>query len=523
MSAFPPFAFGWKSAVSRRDFLGVAAAVAATLPVARVWADASDATLSGNLPAIGLNGKQLTLRGSDVKDLRASLSSGAQLLLAQDKGYDQARRVWNGAFDRRPALIARCATAKDVSRAVSFARSHELLTCVKGGGHSISGQSTCDGGLMIDLGLMRDVQVDRAKRAAKAQGGALLLELDSKTQEAGLVTTLGTAADTGIAGLTLGGGQGRLMRAHGLSCDNVLGYEVVTADGKVLQASAKQNPDLFWALRGGGGNFGVVTSFEYQLHPLDHPVLAGARMYPLGQARAVLDALFELGQNAPDELFLSGGITVVEPGSPVPPGKYVAIEAVYRGKPADGEKLIAPLAKLGKPALDTVGIKPYVQAQLGPTGSAPPAMPAGLGFYVKSGFLNTVPDNLVDELVHVATEAPPWFNGIGIAQLGGAVARVESNATAYWNRRAAYDLLMFGVWADHTQDAHNVQVMRELWQRLAPFTKGYYINTDTQEAESRLRNEAYGDNYPRLVQLKNKYDPGNLFRLNANIRPTGKA
>jgi FAD/FMN-containing dehydrogenase len=523
MSAFPPFAFAnWNPTLNRRQFLSSAAAVAAALPVGRVWADASSTTIPNSLPAISLSGKPITLGGSDIKELRASLSAGAQLLLAQDKGYDQARRVWNGAFDRHPALIARCATTADVAKAVTFARSHDVLTSIKGGGHSISGQSTCDGGVMIDLGLMRDIQIDKAKRTAKAQGGALLMEMDAKSQGVGLVTPLGTAADTGIAGLTLGGGQGRLMRTHGLSCDNVLGYEIVAADGKVLQVSAKQDPELFWGLRGGGGNFGVVTSFEYQLHPLDHPVLAGARLYPFSQARTVIDAFFELGQKAPDELFLSGGITVIGPGAPVSPGKYVTIEAVYRGKPADGEKVIAPLAKLGKPALDTIGVKPYIQAQLGPTGAAPPAMPAGLGFYVKSGFLHTVPDRLADEIIHVATDAPAWFNGIGIAQVGGAVARVKPDATAYWNRAALYDLLIFGVWADHSQDARNVQVMRELWQRLAPFTKGYYVNTDTQEGEKRLRNEAYGDNYDRLVRLKDQYDPGNLFRLNANIKPSGK-
>src|SRR6185312_13964494 len=214
---------------------------------------------------------------------------------------------------------------------------------------------------------------------------------------AGLVTPLGTAADTGIAGLTLGGGQGRLMRLHGLSCDNVREYELVTANGKALKVSAHENPDLYWALRGGGGNFGVVTNFEYQLHPLDHPVLAGDRLYPLSAARTVITAILEQGEHAPDELFLSGGITVVDSGGPVPPGRYAALEFVYSGKPSDGERLLAPFAKLGKPLVDTITAKPYVLAQLGETGAAPPAMPAGLGFYVKSGFLNTMPAALIDE------------------------------------------------------------------------------------------------------------------------------
>jgi hypothetical protein len=498
--------------MSRRAFM--AGAVAAALPASPLWADASSS--AADVDAIGLSGKQITLKAADIKDLRAGFTG--ELLLAQDPGYDQARRVWNGVFNRHPALIARPANTADVVKAVSFARSHSLLTAVKGGGHSISGQSTCDGGLMIDLGKMKNAQVDKAARIARAQGGVLLAELDAATQAMGLVTPLGTAADTGIAGLTLGGGQGRLQRTFGLSCDNVRAFELVTADGKVRKVTARENPDLFWALRGGGGNFGVVTNFEYQLHPLDHPVLAGSRLYPYDQARSVLNAFLDLGSKAPDELSLSGGIMVMGPGSPVPPGKYASIELGYSGKPADGEPLIAPLAKLGKPLVDSVAVKPYVLAQLGPTGSAPAALPPGLGVYVKSGFLNSVPDSLVSEIIHACDHAPEWFQGIGITPLGGAIARVKPDATAYWNRLAKWDLLMFGAWTDHTQDERNVQVLRDMWKTFEPFTKGYYVNTEPSESEQRLRN-TYGDNYSRLVKLKNKYDPDNLFRMNANIRP----
>ena len=521
MSAFPPFAFS-NFSMSRRGFIGGAAAAAAALPASPLWADVSSG--SANVSAIDLSGKQLTLTAADIKDLRAGFAG--ELLLAQDNGYDQARRVWNGAFDRHPALIARPANTADVVKAVSFARSHSLLTAVKGGGHSISGQSTCDGGMLIDLGRMKDIQVNKSARIAQAQGGVLLADLDSAAQAMGLVTPLGTAADTGIAGLTLGGGQGRLQRALGLSCDNVRAYEIVTADGKVLKVSAQQNPELFWALRGGGGNFGVVTNFEFQLHPLEHQVLAGTRLYPYDQARNVLDAFLDLGSKAPDELSLSGGIMVMAPGAPLPPGlspgKYAAIEVTYAGKPADGEPLIAPLAKLGKPLLDGIAAKPYVVAQLGPTGSAPAALPAGLGFYVKSGFLNSVPDSLVTEIIHACDHAPPWFQGIGITPLAGAIARIKPDATAYWNRLAKWDLLMFGVWSDHTQDERNAQVLRELWKTFEPFTKGYYVNTEPSENLQRLR-ATYGDNYPRLLQLKNKYDPDNLFRLNANIKPLRQA
>jgi hypothetical protein len=339
----------------------------------------------------------------------------------------------------------------------------------------------------------------------------------------GLVTPLGTAADTGIAGLTLGGGQGRLMRVHGLSCDNVRSYEIVTADGKQLKVNATENPDLYWALRGGGGNFGVVTNFEYQLHPLEHPVLAGDKLYPFTSTRAALTALVELAQDAPDALYMSGGITVVSPGGPVPAGKYVALEVVYSGdKPADGERLLAPLAKLGKPVMDSVALKPYTVAQLGATGAAPPALPQGLGFYVKSGFMNAVPDALITEIIHASENAPEWFNSVGLGMLAGATARIKPEATAYWNRNSQWDLIIAGAWSDHTQDQRNAAVLRDLWKAFDPFTQNYYVNTEPSADEKRLR-ETYGDNYPRLVELKNNYDATNLFRLNANIRPTAKA
>ena len=324
------------------------------------------------------------LTGAEVKELRAAL--GGKLLLAQDAGYDQARRVWNGSIDRHPALIARCESRGDIAHAVQFASAHSLLTAVKGGGHSISGQSTCEGGLMIDLSPMREIQVDRAKRLVRAQPGVLLAALDAECQAAGLVTPLGTAADTGIAGLTLGGGQGRLMRKLGLSCDNVHSFELVTADGKVRKVSATEDPDLYWALRGGGGNFGVVSGFEYRLHPLAHPILAGGRMYPFSQARAVTKGLADMAASAPDELYLSGSIVNASGEGNLPKGTYVAVEFVYSEDPKAGERFLPTLDKLGKPLNDTIVAKPYVVAQNGATGAAPPALPPGLGVYVRSGF-----------------------------------------------------------------------------------------------------------------------------------------
>jgi FAD/FMN-containing dehydrogenase len=493
--------------------------VAALLPARRLWAEASaPGAIPAELAAVSGDGKPLTLTAAEVNELRTALKG--KLLLAQDAGYDQARRVWNGSIDRHPALIACCASREDIVHAVQFAGAHSLLTAVKGGGHSLSGQSTCDGGLMIDLSSMRQIEVDRNKRVARAQPGVLLASLDGECQASGLVTPLGTAADTGIAGLTLGGGQGRLMRKLGLSCDNVHSFELVTADGKLRKVSTAEHPDLYWALRGGGGNFGVVSGFEYRLHPLAHPVLAGGRTYSFDQARAVVRGVADMGASAPDEVYLDGGIINASgKDGGLPKGTYAVVEFVYSGDPKEGERFLANLDKLGKPLNDTIAAKPYVVAQNGPTGAAPQALPPGLGVYVRSGFVQTISDKFVEELIHAFEQGPPWLDEIGFGPIGGQVARVKADATAYWNRDAHYELLMGGSWIDHTQDQHNIAVMRDMWKVFEPFTQGYYVNTEPSAAESRLK-ATYGDNYARLVQLKDQYDPKNLFRLNANIKPT---
>jgi FAD/FMN-containing dehydrogenase len=503
--------------IGRRQFLSAAAAVAAALPARGLWAEgAGSDEVPSTVAAVSATGKPVTLTAADVKDLRASFKG--KVLLAQSAGYNEARRVWNGSIDRHPALIARCAGRKDIVRAVQFAHSHSLLTAVKGGGHSLSGQSTCEGGLMIDLSPMRDIQLDATHRSARAQPGVLLAELDGKCQAAGLVTTLGTASDTGIAGLTLGGGQGRLMRKFGLSCDNVRSFELVTADGKVRNVSAQENPDLFWALRGGGGNFGVVSAFEYQLHPFAHPVLAGERSYSFKNAQAVIRGFADMSETAPDDLYLSGSITDAAGESAFPEGHKVVVEFVYAGDPKEGGKRLTTLDKLGKALSDTIAVKPYVVAQNGGTGAAPPALPPGLGVYTRSGFTAAPSDRLISEMIRAFEHGPPWLNEIGFGGMGGAVARVKPDATAYWNRNAQSELILIGVWADHSQDEHNVAVMRDVWKAFEPFTQGYYVNTEPSATEQRLR-ATYGDNYARLVQLKNQYDPSNQFRLNANIKP----
>lgn len=503
----------------RRQFIGsalAAAAATAVLPGSRLWAEAGTSeTASAAIDAVNLSGGAISLSQADVKDLRASLRG--QLLLANDEGYDQARRLWNGAFDRHPALIARCAGAADVVQAVNFARAHKLLTAVHSGGHSISGQSSCDRGLMIDLSPMKGIRVDPEAKSATAQAGVLLGEFDRESQAFGLATTLGTAADTGIAGLTLGGGQGRLARKFGLSCDNLLSVDIVTADGKLLHASEHENPDLFWGIRGGGGNFGIVTAFEYRLHPLGPKVLAGNRVYPFAQARSILQALREFCEKAPDEMTISASLTTAPPG--VPAGRYIAYEVVYCGALSEGERLLAPLQKLGTPLFDDIRAKTYIQAQLGLSGASPAPLPPGLNVYVKSGFLRTLPDKLLETSIERFSNAPAWVGVFGLGHLGGAMARVKPEATAYWNRLAQYDLIVNGFWVDRAQDKQNLQQGRALWEVFEPFTENYYVNTEPSADEKRLR-ATYGDNYPRLVQLKKKFDPMNLFRLNANIKPT---
>src|SRR3954467_2074415 len=337
--------------VGRRAFVGSALA-AATLPLGRAWADANNVELPDQLAAVGLDGKPISIARADIKDFRASLHG--QLLLAGNDGYEQARKIWNGVFDRHPALIARCAGADDVVKAVNFARAHGVLTAVRGGGHSISGQSSCEGGLMIDLAPMKEIRVDATKMSAQAQAGVLLGDFDRESQALGLVTTRGTASDPGIAGLTLGGGLGRLQRKFGLACDNLISADIVTADGKSLHVSERENPDLFWGIRGGGGNFGVVTRFEYRLHKFGPNLLAGNRAFPIERAKEVIPALLELMAQADDDVGYTFGLTKSPPPGQ-PDGSYLEMEFIYTGE-KDGDRLLASLDKLGKPVSDDIAV-----------------------------------------------------------------------------------------------------------------------------------------------------------------------
>jgi FAD/FMN-containing dehydrogenase len=453
---------------------------------------------------------------SAVEKFQASLRG--VLFRPGDAGYDEARKVWNGMIDKRPGMIARCAGVSDVIHCVQFARTHNLLVAVRGGGHNIGGNAVCDGGLVIDLSRMKSIRIDPARRTARAEPGVIWREFDSETQAFGLATTGGQISTTGIAGLTLGGGWGHLARRHGLVSDNLLSVDLVTADAQSLTASATENADLFWGLRGGGGNFGVATSFEYQLHPLG-PVLGGLVVYPFRQAKEVLKLYRDFTTAAPDEM-ASGIVLISLPdGTPV-----VGIVLCYSGPLAEGERLVKPLRAFGPPLMDQIGPIPYTAAQQ----LIDAFYPSGLQNYWKSNFLKSISDEAIDTMVAYCAERPtPMCHGLIEHQLGGAVGRVDRNATAFAHRDVEYSFLSLGVCLDPSETANCVRWAREFWDAMQPFsTGGVYVNylgREADEGPERVK-AAYGpEKYARLGALKNKFDPTNLFRLNQNIKPSQAA
>jgi len=469
------------------------------------------AALSGSeLAATRSDGRQSSLKAAEVAELKGALRG--ELLLANDAGYDQARKLWNGSFDRHPALIARCAGAADVIAAVSFARAHDLLLAVRGGGHSLSGQSACDGGLMIDLSPMRSVHVDPESRTARLEPGVMLGQFDREAQSFGLVTTAGTVSHTGAAGLTLGGGFGRLARKFGLACDNLIAAEVITATGKFVRTSATENPDLLWGLRG-GGNFGVVTSFEYQLHRAGPMMWGGELRFDFADARELLKFFAGFAAEAPDELNVDCGIGAS------PRGGIVAFNVCYCGAPAAAEKAIAPLRNFRKPMKDTLGPQPYVKLQTDyDAGNA-----WGRGYYERSGFLKSLDPGLIEAVVAHMEAFHPENGEIALVHHGGAIARVKPTASAFWHREARSSLLVDIDWDDPKDQAERDRSMawaRSTWESLERFTDGFYVNTMAADDPHKRVRATYGDNYPRLVALKDKYDPTNLFRLNANVPPS---
>jgi FAD/FMN-containing dehydrogenase len=454
---------------------------------------------------------------ADYSEQLAGLTGS--LLTPDSPGYDEARTVWNAMIDRRPGLIVRCSDANDVARAIRFARAHDLLVAVRGGGHNIAGNSVCDGGIMIDLSPMRTVRVDEASRTAVVGAGCTLGDVDRTTQGHGLAVPLGVNSTTGIAGLTLGGGFGWLSRRLGLTIDNLLSAEVVTAEGRIVRASTRENPDLFWAIRGGGGNFGVVTSFEFLLHPVGPQVLAGLVVHPLAAAHDVLRYYREFARTAPEGLACWFVMRLAPPLPFLAPewhGKPIlALAMCWSGDVAEGERVAAPLRAFGSPLADVVGPNPFADWQT----VLDPLLTPGFRNYWKSHEFMDVSDGLIDVLVDYAKRIPDPNTEIAFAQLGGAISRVPADATAYGHREAEYTMNVHGRWSDPERDAACIGWARDLFRAAAPFaTGGVYVNFMTEDETDRVR-AAYGKNYERLAALKKRYDPTNLFRMNQNIRP----
>jgi len=442
-----------------------------------------------------------------------------KVVLPRDAAYEDARKIWNGMVDKRPAVIVRCLHTSDVVRAVSFARESGLPLAVRGGGHNIAGNATCDGGIVIDLSRMNTVSVDPALRRAQVGGGALLADVDAATQAHGLAVPLGINSTTGIGGLALGGGFGWLSRKHGLTVDNLESAEIVTANGKVVRASATEHPDLFWAIRGGGGNFGIVTRFEFRLHPVGPQVLSGLIVYSAWDGKSVLRKYRDFMAQAPEELLVWCVLRKAPPLPFLPPEAHgkdiVALALCYAGDPAEGGRLVAPLRKLGALVGAHVGVQPYTAWQQ----TFDPLLAAGARNYWKSHFFAGFEDGLIDAVLDQARRLPSPQCEIFIGALGGATRRPAVGAMAYAQRDAEYTMNVHGRWDDPADDARGVRWARDVFDATAPFANGgVYVNFLTADEGARVKS-AYGPNYDRLVRVKRQYDAANLFRLNQNINP----
>ncbi len=460
------------------------------------------------LSATNASGDEIRLDNPTLTEFKNRLHG--DLLCAADPGYDEARLLWNALHDKRPALIVRCAAASDVQAAVNFARERKLPVAVRGGGHNVSGSGSCDGGLQLDMSRLTRIEVDSTSRRARVEAGATCGEFDRATQAFGLATTGGICSKTGVAGLTLGGGFGWLMRKYGLALDNLVSLDVVTADGELRTASASENPDLFFGLRGSQSNLGIVTSLEYRLHPVGPTVLAGMVLHPLERGREVLRFYRDYTSGAPDEMSASACLLKSPDGHPM-----VAIVLCYIGPLEEGQRLVEPLRTFGPPVMDTLQPMPYVGAQ----SMIDESFPHGRFNYWKSSMLNALSNEVIDVLVEGYREAESPFSSVLIEHLGGAVSRVAPEVTAFPHRNAAYDVVIMPIWTAAADSPAHIAWADSLWQSIQAFSSsGVYVNYLAHEGEDRIQ-AAYGQNFARLALLKAKYDPANIFRCNQNVRP----
>ncbi len=458
------------------------------------------------------------------QDMLATLRAGLRgpVLVPGDEGFESSRTVWNAMIDRTPALVARCLGTADVAAAVQFAREQDILLCIKGGGHNIAGLAVADGALMLDMSMMRGVWVDGERRMARAQAGCLLGDVDRETQMHGLAAVLGFVSLTGITGLTLGGGFGYLTRRWGWTSDNVAGMDVVTADGRLVRASERENPDLFWGLRGGGGNFGVVTGIDYVLYDVGPEIVGGAVAWPGSETARVLELYRTLIESAPPELTL---LALIRPAPPAPwlpkeiHGQPIAaIVACYSGRVEEGETLVAPIKKFGKPVGDILVRRPYVQQQA----LFDATQPKGRRYYWKSEYLPDVKAELCDTLVtHAARFASP-HSALILFDVAGALNRLPAEHSAVGNRDARYVVNITSAWERSEDDARNIEWARSAWSDTKPFsTGGNYVNFQTYDESAERLQAALGPALPRLAAIKTKWDPGNVFRTNRNVAPAG--
>jgi len=470
------------------------------------------------MKAVTTSGRELTLTQAAVDGVRTRVRG--PVLLPGGAGYEEARTVWNAMIDRRPAIVVRCLGTGDVIAGVRFAREHDLLLCLKGGGHNIAGLATADSALMLDMSLMRGVWVDPDRRVAHAQAGCLLGDVDRETQVHGLAAVLGFVSATGITGLTLGGGFGYLTRRFGWTSDNVVGMDVVTAEANLVRASAEENPDLFWGLRGGGGNFGVVTGIDYALYPVGPEVVGGVVAWPASEAPRVLELYRTLAEEAPPELTL---VALMRPAPPAPwlpkdmHGKpIVAILACYTGAPQEGLKAVAPIKSFGNPIGDMVMRRPYAHMQ----SLLDATQPKGRRYYWKSEYLPTIEPALCDMVIRHAERIQSPHSAVILFQIGGALNAREADHSPVGNRDARYVLNVTAAWERPEEDATHVAWTREAWDDMKAFsTGGTYINFLTEDEGNERIAAALGTGLGRLANVKAAWDPENVFRTNRNIVP----
>ncbi len=498
--------------MDRRAFIrsAVAAGVtAAAIPTQAFAAEFAALTeVSDSVAAVTGDRAAVEIERSAIRELAESLRGN--LLMPGNPGYERARRVLNPGIDKHPAFVVQPTGATDVRNAVTFAAERNLLLAVKCGGHSYAGKSTCDGGMQIDLSTLRHARVDAAARTAFVAGGSLLGELDREAMAVGQVTPAGTVSHTGVGGLTLAAGFGRLARRFGLALDNVKGVDIVTADGRLLRASAEQNEDLFWAVRGGGGNFGVVTSFQFQLHPMQRTVVGGEILFPLARARDVMEVYREHALDGPDELYCDLMMASQIEGTAGVAGVHVC----FSGPEAKAEKMLAPFYALGTPVVDSVAARDYVEIQR----SWDNTDPRNDAEYLKGGFINDLPDALMDNIITGFEPADGRSVTVYFQHSGGAIGRVAADATAFAHRKSKANMIAVVGWPMQNDATPHVDYIRRYWRTLEPATDGYYT-VDTADEAREVRHANYQGNFPRLLTIKKQYDPDNLFRLNANINP----